>query len=447
MNLRARVGLAVLGAACLTRGIENSIDDRAPHGTVLIAAACGQPESLQSVWAEAIASAHVLKATRLPLKTAHGKSSAADFPAVPTAAVERNSLWPDEALSVGSATPGLPGVPLALDNQFWAGRVVAPVRWFTNERSHSGAPGARVGWKAAQAADRIETLDLKLRLADAYVTVLREAKAEQVALMGVARLSAYSRVISNLCYQGTVAMDDLLNSEAALAEVRQMETQARDRLRLASAHYNALLVRPITSKVILEDLTPCPAAGDVDELTAHAFKQRPELVLLAEEARALRLGARSARAAALPSLGVSGGYSALENTYLQPDHVWAVGFVGIWNIFDSSLERHRDRALAEAADAASVLHGEAMDRVSLQVHQAWLGLAKARARLEETVDTALGAEEGLKAARARHSADECSITEVLHAEEWRIHAIDQHNGAVYDAAIAAFRLHRAIGDL
>ena len=41
-----------------------------------------------------------------------------------------------------------------------------------------------------------------------------------------------------------------------------------------------------------------PAAGDLDKLTARAFKERPELVALAEQARALHEEAKGVHASA-----------------------------------------------------------------------------------------------------------------------------------------------------
>ena len=343
--------------------------------------------------------------------------------------------------------PGMPGLPVTLDDQFWAGGVTATMPLFTFGRIRSGVDATKAGWKAAQAEERRETLDLKLSVADAYVKVLRATRARQVATSSVASLASHSQNVSNYYEQGFVARNDLLASQVVLADARQREIQAGNGLDLASASYNRFLVRPLTTPVTLRDLAPPPAAGDVSELTARAFKERPELVAFAEQVEAFRKEARSVRASALPSVGVSGGYLYLENSFLERGHVWTVGVVGRWNIFDSGLTRHKARAVDAKGDAVSALRAEAMDGVSLQVRQAWLEVDETRRRLEVTRDAVGQAEENLKVARERYRTGTGTNTEVLDAETLRVRSLGNHDNAIYDAVMADFRLRRAVGSL
>ncbi len=447
-SLRTLLGVALLGTVCLLSRAQSGVNDRAAGETNLTAAAVfGQPDSLERARAEAIISAHRLKASRNSTEGTPEMLSALTSTRFSTVTADGGQLWLDKGPSAVVRSPGLPGVPVALDDQFWAGRVVAPLPLFTRGRIRSGADVARACWKATQAEERRETLDLKLSVADAYVTVLRATRAVEVAAGAVASLASYSQHVSNLYEEGLVARNDLLASQVVLADAREREIQARNDLDLAGASYNRVLLRPVTSAVTLEDLAPPPAGGDVNELTARAFKKRPELVALTEQAEALRKEARSVRASAQPSVGVSGGYADLENNYLQRDQVWAVGVVGIWNIFDSSLTRHKDRVVDDKADDLSALRGEAMDGVSLQVRQAWFETDDARCRLEVTRDAFAHAEENLKIARDCYRAGVGTNTEVLDAEMLLILSLGNHDNAVYDAVMAAFRLRRAVGDL
>ena len=241
--------------------------------------------------------------------------------------------------------------------------------------------------------------------------------------------------------------NDLLASQVVLADAQQHEIQACNGFDLASASYNRFLVRPLTNVVILEDLVPPPAAGDVNELTVRAFKERPELIVLAEQTEAFRKEARGVRASALPTIGVSGGYNHFENNILERDHAWTVGVVGSWNIFDSGLTRHKARAVDDKADAVSALRAEAMDGVALQVRQAWLEVGETRRRLEVTRDAVAQAEENLKVVRDRYRTGTGTNTEVLDAETLRVRSLGNHDNALYDAVMADFRLRRSTGDL
>jgi outer membrane protein TolC len=336
---------------------------------------------------------------------------------------------------------------MAMDDQFFAGRVTAAVPLYTSGRISNSVKAAEAGWKATQAEERLEKLDLKLNVADAYVKVLRATQAVQIATSSVASLTSHSRNVVNLFDKGFVAKTDLLASQVVLADARQREIQAHNSLDLACASYNRLLVRPLTRAVRLEDLKPPPASNTVDELTERALQERPELTAFSEQTEALHQEAGSVRASALPSVGLSGSYLHLENSVLERDHVWTVGLVGTWNIFDSGLTRHKAQAVDDKADAVSALLAEATDVVSLQVRQFWLEVAETRLRLGVTTDAVAQAEENLKVAQDRYHTGTGTSTEVLDAETLRVLSLGNHNNAVYDAVMASFRLRRAVGDL
>ena len=114
--------------------------------------------------------------------------------------------------------PGSPGLPVVLDDQFWAGRVTATLPLFTSGRIRHGVDAAKASWKAAEAEERSETLDLKLGVADAYVKALRATRAVRVADSNVSSLASHSQNVSNLFAKGFVARNDLLASQVVLSE-------------------------------------------------------------------------------------------------------------------------------------------------------------------------------------------------------------------------------------
>ena len=443
------MGCALLIAVCLSASGQSEANSRASRDTnsVAVSAPLEQTDSLERAWTEAIASAHRLKASHKSTEAARETFSATKATRYPTVTAQGGHFWLDEAPAAVVSLPGSPGLPVVLDDQFWAGRVTATLPLFTSGRIRHGVDAAKASWKAAQAEERCETLDLKLGVADAFVKVLRATRAVRVADSNVSSLASHSQNVSNLFAKGFVARNDLLASQVVLADARQREIQARNALDLASASYNRFLVRPLTNAVLLEDLAPAPREGDVNELTAQAFQKRPELVVLAEQADALRKQAKSVRASALPSIGVSASYLHLENSYLERDHVWMVGIAGSWNIFDSGLTRHKARAVDDQADAATAMRSEAMSGVSLQVRQAWLDVDETRQRLEVTRDAVAQAEENLNVARDRYRTGTGINTEVLDAETLRVRSLGNHDNAIYDSVMAGLRLRRAVGDL
>lgn len=443
-RLDSRAVLALLGAVWLgimpgLASAQSNAADPNPNSDQLV-------DSMERAWAEAISSAHRLKASHKSSEAAREVLAAARSTRYLSVTAEGGHFWLEEAPSAVVSLPGLPGLPVALDDQFWAGRVTATLPLFTSGRINSGVNAAKAGWKAAQAEERRETLELKLNVADAYVKVLRATRSVRVTTSSVAGLASHAHNVSNLYEKGFVAKNDLLASQVALADARQREIQARNALDLAGASYNRFLVRPLTNAVRLQEVIPPPLSLDVNELTRRALRDRPELVVLAEQAEALRKEAKGVRASALPSVGVTGGYSHLQNSVLERDHVWSVGVVGTWNIFDGGLTRHKARAVEDRAEALASVRAEALDGVVLQVRQAWLDEDETRRRLEVTRDAVAQAEENLKVARDRYRTGTGTNTEVLDAETLRVRALSSQDNANYDAVMATFRLKRAVGE-
>ena len=193
--LRGLPGIVLFSAVCISCGAQRDVTGSALSETNLtsVQPALGQPDSLEKAWAQAIASAHRLKASRKSTDAAHETVSAAKSTYFPTVKAEGGHFWLDEAPSAIVNLPGLPGLPVGMEDQFWAGRVTATLPLFTSGRIRSGVDAAKAGWKAAKADERRETLDLKLSVADAYVKVLRATRAVQVATSSVASLASHSQ--------------------------------------------------------------------------------------------------------------------------------------------------------------------------------------------------------------------------------------------------------------
>jgi outer membrane protein len=404
-------------------------------------------ETLESAWSRALTVAHQLQASQMGMASARETLAAARASRLPTVSAAGGHFSLDEAPTANITVPGVAVLPLVFEDEFWAGAVTATMPLFTSGQISSGVDMAKAGFRAAQAEERRECLDLKIGVAEAYVGVLRDTRAVQVIASTVASLQSHSESVSNLYVKGLVSKNDLLASQVALADARQREIQTRNALDVVKANYNRFLVRPLTNTVILEELSPPGVSTNVSELTARALQQRPELEVFSAQAEALRKEAKNVRASALPSIGLTGGYYQLENNFLERDNTWAVGIVGTWKLFDSGLTRHKARAIDEKADAINALRAEAADRVALQVRRAWLDEDETRRRLAVTRSAVQQSEENLKVARERYREGVGTNTEVLDAEAFRNRALSNHDNAVYDAVLASLRLKRAVGNL
>lgn len=246
---------------------------------------------------------------------------------VGTALTAGVSMGGSQGRTPGSSQSNFPIVNTSLNYSIYTGGRL---------KANVDAASANLG---AQRFQEFQTaLDLKLAVADAYVSVLRSVRSLEVARSDVARLDAFARDVRNRVAVGRVTRNDELASEVSLANAKQTEIRARRTLATAWATYNRYLCRPLSEVVDLEDLPadpglegkahvengplgdkPTPGAGEdeVLALTSQAFAIRPELGRLSEQARSLEAQSRATRAGIRPQLSIMAGYTYLGAEFLE----------------------------------------------------------------------------------------------------------------------------------
>jgi len=91
---------------------------------------------------------------------------------------------------------------------------------YTGGRITSGIDASIAMLKASEADKGSVLLNLKMQVAEAYITVLRAMRGLEVAKSHVASLKAHERDVLSLYNQGIVAQNDSLASQVSLADAR-----------------------------------------------------------------------------------------------------------------------------------------------------------------------------------------------------------------------------------
>ena len=420
------------------------------RGALLIAALIAgnaAAESLQQAWDTALAVDRSLKASRENTAAAASLLEAAKSARLPNVALEAGYTALDNTPAAKAEFFGQSlQMPLA-QKESGAYKAMATLPLYTGGRIGRGIDAAAAALEASRSGETGDVQNLKLRVADAYVNVLRAARLLHVAERHVQSLEAHARDVENLLGQGMVARSDLLSAQVALADARQKALQAANAVDLARAAYNRLLGRPLEQAVSLDELAPEGADQPLAGLTARALEQRSELAALGRQVEALRHQAAAVRGENLPQVALSGGYGYQENRYTVHEGQWMVTLGAKWNVFDGGVVNHRAAAVERQAAALAEQREEIASVVALQVRQSWLDVAETRKRLAVTQSAIAQAEENLRVVRDRYANGLSTHTEVLDAETLRATSEANHAAALYDAALAGLRLRRAVGEL
>jgi outer membrane protein TolC len=312
-------------------------------------------------------------------------------------------------------------------------------------------------------------LDLKLTVAEAYVSVLRARRSLEVAQSNVTTLASFARDTTNRRVQGLAIRSDELAAEVSLANAQLSEIQARNALETAWATYNRYLCRPLGTVVELEELEAVPANADwsdlarrairanaefsalsepeVSAMTDQAFRIRPELAGLTAEARALDAQAESTLSNIRPQVNASGGFVFVGAQTSAPQGI-GVAMVSLnWNLTDSGASRRRAAGIRERERATLKQRADLAADVALQVRTRWLDLRQARLSVPVARFAVVQAEENIKVVTDRYRQQLSTYTEVLDAETRRVQSLNRFYNALYDESLALFRLRRAVGDL
>ncbi len=406
-----------------------------------------QAETLQQAWEIALSENHSLKAAQETVAAAEEQLQAAKAIRLPGLSFRSGYTARDNEPRL-MATMGSTTIDLPVENQYsLAYQATASIPLYTSGRITSGIDASTAMLKASEADKASVLLNLKMQVAEAYVSVLRVIRGLEVAKSHVASLEAHELDVLSLYNQGIVARNDRLASQVSLADARQQMVQIENNLDLAQAAFNRLLQRPFEQEIALEELTLENINETLPVLTQKALDQRSELIALTKNIQALRNQATGVRAEDMPQIALAGGYGYQQNDYLVDEGQWAITLGLQWNLFDGGVSNHKANAISRQANALQEKYNDFSSIISLQARQAWLDTQETQKRIHVTSKAIALAEENLKVSRNRYNSGLTTNTEVLDAETLRIKSQYNHANACYDRLLAILHLKRAIGEL
>lgn len=416
-----------------------------------LACAAGRAETLDEAWAMALHQDYGLAAVRSQAEAADLDAAAARSQRWPTLAVGGSYTRMDQAPAFDFTFTGLPINPPSIfsNDDFLMGAATLTVPLFTSGRISSSIAAAEARSRGAGAQAVGAEADLKIAVADAYVGVLRARKALNVAESNVASLESVASDVGNMFERELVPKNDLLAVQVALADARQSRLRAANALEIALASYNRRLGEPMDRAVDLTESLPAPIepSSDLAGLIEQALHQRTELTALDQQAEAYGAMARTERSRVLPQFVLTGGYSYLENQFLNDQEFLSAGIGVQWALFDGGQSRKRAASLDRSRRAAQQQRQDVESLIALQVRQAWLDVEESRDRIKVAASAVEQADENLRITREQYGSGLATQTQLLQAETLRVQALTNRDNATLDAGLARLRLARATGSL
>jgi outer membrane protein TolC len=408
-------------------------------------------ESLADAWTMALQSDGTVAAARSERDAADAEHSAALRARWPSLDVNGSYTQLQRAPLFEFSTPaGQLQAPIWRNNGYATAGADLSVPLWTSGRTTGAVGAAAAGARGAAAQEVGSAADVKLAVAESYVTVFRARRALAVAESNVASLKAHRDDVQVMYDKQAVPQSDLLGAEVSFANAQQQQLRAANGLHLATAAYNRWVGQPLDRAPDLDEPSIRPVAetdAPLDQLVAHSLERRPELAALTAQQEKLEQAARSEGAQGLPQIALHAGYNHFDNQILDRENFASVGIGFQWRVFDSGQLKARTSALRSHARATGQQLADLRSVVALQVETAVLNREEALARIHVAAAAVNQAEENVRVAKELYSSGLGTSNQVLDAESLRIVALTNRDDANFDLLIAQFRLQRAMGDL
>jgi len=399
-------------------------------------------ETLEQVFTDALNKNQLIHAAKADTQATEQQLFAAEGQYLPKLSVSSGYTQLDKT---PSAKVNFGSFPTSQAGSFNAQAIVSiPV--FTSGKIEYGIDAAKAINLATQQNELATALTIKLKVANAFIAILRIQKGLVVAQSHVSNLKVHLKDVNNRYQQGVIARNDLLAAQVELSNAKQLVIQQDNQLNIAKSQFNQLLNRNLSDEVELVEAFPEVSGDDLATLFKQALKQRPELEVLAEQIRSLKAQAKSEKANLLPQVNLNGGYQYQENEYQVSDGLWMANVTLNWTLFDGSTN-HRSQAVKRQALSLKSQRDDFISNIHLQVRKAWLNIQETLKRIKVAKQAIKQADENLRVSSERYQQGLAIQIEVLDAEDLRTQIYNNFHNAEYDSAMAKLNLRYALGIL
>lgn len=291
----------------------------------------------------------------------------------------------------------------------------------------------------------------------AYWTVVSLKQKQRLAYSFRDLVKKLDDDVAKMIKEGVATRADGLKVNVRVNEADMQITQVDDGLVLAKMLLCQLCGLPMDEQITLadedKDGIDTSVASEAETFTpSNDFSSRPEVRILQNTVSLGEQNTKLVRAAYLPHLALTGGYSITNPNVFNGfqkkfSGVWNVGVllqVPVWNWFDG---KYKIRASKAATNMARMELADVQEKINLQVTQGRFKLKEAHKKLAMAEKNITSAEENLRCAQVGFKEGVMETTDVMAAQTAWQQAQSQKIDAQVDVKLAQVNLEKALGIL
>lgn len=296
--------------------------------------------------------------------------------------------------------------------------------------------------------------DLTAAIATSYLELVRFGRLRRLADEVLAQRRDHRRRAAIQYKNGKVARYDVMQADVEIAAAQDQQLAAIRAFDAATATLRSQVCLPFDQAIAITgddaEATLLPDRVLPPDLAAAREMALQRRVEMAVTTNLLRQGEKAlgvARASNNPTLNAGVSYAQKTATFLFPSWGVQVGLQLTVPIITGGDRPARVAQARELIRQAGFARDEQVQRITLEVEQAWLALREADQRRETAKARVARAEEGLRVARLRYDEGMSTGLEQIDAQTALDTALVNEANVKVDYLEAAVNLERATGTL
>lgn len=288
---------------------------------------------------------------------------------------------------------------------------------------------------------------LKLSATTGYFNVLQTRNLVEVSRQSVDDFAGHLKNVQAQLDAGTVALNDVLQTQVQLANAQDGLIKARNNYDLAVANLNNIVGLPLDSEIKLKgDFKYEQYPLQLDSCVQYALVNRPEMAQAEANTRVAQDQVKVARSGSLPSVGFNAANGWQANNFPGTQNSnWSASLTASLELFDSGLVKSEVKQAEYGVTTSQEQARQIRDNISLQVRQAFLSMKEAEKRIDTSKVAVNQADEDLRMTEVRYEAGVGTNLDVIDAELALTQAKTNYIQALYDYNSGKAQLDQAMG--
>ncbi|MDR3561356.1 MAG: TolC family protein [Negativicutes bacterium] len=318
---------------------------------------------------------------------------------------------------------------------------------YTGGRLESQIDQAKLNYNVSVLNVDATRQQLKLSATTGYFNVLQTRNLVEVSRQSVDDFAGHLKNVQAQLDAGTVALNDVLQTQVQLANAQDGLIKARNNYDLAVANLNNIVGLPLDSEIKLKgDFKYEQYPLQLDSCVQYALVNRPEMAQAEANTRVAQDQVKVARSGSLPSVGFNAANGWQANNFPGTQNSnWSASLTASLELFDSGLVKSEVKQAEYGVTTSQEQARQIRDNISLQVRQAFLSMKEAEKRIDTSKVAVNQADEDLRMTEVRYEAGVGTNLDVIDAELALTQAKTNYIQALYDYNSGKAQLDQAMG--